>query len=114
MPAESAGPSRRRTADEEALAKLDAELAQRLELLRGLDALGDHVEPEPAREGDDHADEARVAAVRAQPVDEGLGDLEAVERQRVQIAQRRVAGAEVVECDPDPERAQLGEAGGAR
>ena len=37
---------------------------------------------------------------RGQALDERLGDLEDVERQRAQVAERRVAGPEVVEREP--------------
>ena len=47
---------------------------------------------------------SRVASSR----DEGAVDLDLVEREAAQIAQRRIAGAEIVERDPDAERAQLG------
>ena len=49
---------RARAAEEVALAEAGLELAQRGELLGGLDALGDDLELERAREVDDHADEA--------------------------------------------------------
>ena len=55
-----------------------------------------------------------LAAAGRQAVDERLGDLERVQRQRVQVGQRRVAGAEVVERDLDAELAQLVEALHAR
>ena len=46
---------------------------------------------------------------RAMPSTNGLGDLEDVERQLAQVAERRVAGAEVVERESHaqvPQRAQ--------
>jgi hypothetical protein len=42
----------------------------------------------------------------ARAVHERFRDLEDVDRQRAQAGQRRVAGAEVVERDPHPQRAQ--------
>src|SRR3954471_12885517 len=48
--------------------------------------------------------DGRVAlAAGRHAVDEGLVDLERVDREAPQVAQRRVAGAEVVEGQPDPE-----------
>ena len=65
------------------------------------------LELERAREVDDHAHERALLAAAGEAVDERLGDLEDVERQRVQVAERRVAGAEVVEREPHAELAQL-------
>src|SRR3712207_8662228 len=42
-----------------------------------------------------------------QPVHERLGDLQDVERERLQVAERRVSRAEVVERDPDALGAQV-------
>ena len=46
-------------------------------------------------------------AVDLDVADEGAVDLDLVEREPLQIAQRRVAGAEIVERDPHPDGAQL-------
>ncbi len=43
----------------------------------------------------------------AEILDEGAIDLDLVEREALQVAQRGIAGAEIVERDPDPELAQL-------
>src|SRR5258706_14353337 len=40
-------------------------------------------------------------------VDEAAVDLDLVERKALQIAQRGIAGAEIVECDPHPDAAKL-------
>src|SRR4051794_1432615 len=110
----SAAPEARRggagATEEVALAEAGLQLAQRGELLGGLDALGDDLEVERAGEVDDHADEARFAPAGGQAVDERLGDLQRVQRQRMQVRQRRVACAEVVEGDLHAELAQLVEA----
>ena len=45
--------------------------------------------------------------------DQAVVDLEDVDRQRAQLAQRRVAGAEVVQRDPHPGGAQRARAGGS-
>ena len=54
---------------------------------------------------------ARASAERSAPwpdfLDERLGDLEDVDREALQVAQRRVAGAEVVDREPDAERLEL-------
>src|SRR4051794_9355674 len=49
----------------------------------------------------------RACALAGQQVlDETAVDLELVEREALQIAERRIAGPEIVERDPNPERAQ--------
>ena len=40
-------------------------------------------------------------------VDEAAVDLDLVERKALQVAQRRIAGAEIVQRDPHPDRAKL-------
>src|ERR687897_3537326 len=90
-----------RAAEEVTLSQLGSELPQGGELTCGLDALGDHLKLERACEVDDHRDEAGLAAPSRQPVHEWLGDLQAVERQRMKVAERRVPRAEVVERNPD-------------
>ena len=72
---------------------------QQLELLDRLHALGgrDHVEararPVTAR------DDRRAIGSRGDFRDERAVDLDLVEREHAQVAQRRIAGAEVVEND---------------
>ena len=51
---------------------------------------------------------------RVHVLHERLRDLDDVERQRAQVAERRVAGAEVVEREPDAHRTKLPEARQAR
>jgi hypothetical protein len=51
----------------------------------------------------------RAAPAVAQVADELPVDLECVQRERVQVGQRRVAGAEVVEGDQEAEFVQFGE-----
>ncbi len=81
-----------------------AERAQALELAFRLDALGNDAHTERAGHADDRLDDRAVAvAVLAQAHDERAVDLQAVERIALQVAQRRVAGAEVIEQQPDAE-----------
>src|SRR5919106_269146 len=82
------------------------ERAERFGLLACLDAFGDDLEAEGAGEPENRLDEC---AVVVDPIDERLGDLEHVDREVVQMAQGRIAGAEVVECEPHSELAQLSE-----
>ena len=53
-------------------------LAQESELAVGLDPLGDHLEIEVARQGDDGQRDGAVVRLVGQPGDEGAGDLEGV------------------------------------
>ena len=45
--------------------------------------------------------------LKAEVVDEGAVDLDLVEREALQIAQRGIAGAEIVKRDPHPQAAEL-------
>ena len=77
-----------------------------------LDPLGEHLDVELAPDGDDAAQQCgggaapSVRARRRQVADEAPVDLDAVDGQLVQPAERREAGAEVVERDPHAEVAQ--------
>ena len=71
------------------------------ELAVGLDALGDHGEAEGVAEADDGGDDRRVLRVRAQPVDERTVHLDCFDREALQVPERRVAGPEVVDAEPD-------------
>src|SRR6267142_1203311 len=72
--------------------------AQELELLGGLDALGEHAQAQRVAHADDPLREAH---------DERAVDLQAVDRQAGEIRKARVAGAEVVHRDLHAERFQL-------
>ena len=52
-------------------------------------------------------DDRRVLGILAEPVDEGPVDLQHVDGEPLQVAERRVAGAEVVDGQLDAERAQV-------
>ena len=69
-----------------------------------LDPFGDHVEAQALTEVDDPAHELLLARILVDPVDERTVDLENVDREVAQMRERRVAGAEVVDRDPDPQR----------
>jgi hypothetical protein len=71
----------------------------------GLDALDDQGPVQRAGHRDHRRDDGLVLLVPAQASDEAPVDLENVEREPAQVGQRRVAGAEVVERQPD---AQVG------
>jgi hypothetical protein len=73
-------------------------------LLVGLDALGHDPQLEGLAEADDGVAEGGVLGVEGDPVDERLVQLEDVEGEAAQVAEGRVAGAEVVNGQPDAER----------
>ena len=95
-----------RAAEVVALGAAAAQVDQRLQDALGLHALGDDVEAEVAGEVDRRADDHGVAVVVGHRGDEGAVDLDLVERQLLEVGERRLAGAEVVEREPDAERAQ--------
>ena len=96
-----------RPGEVEALAEVAAEREQLGELVGGLDPLGDDRHLEALAEADDRAGDRGLAAVDPDPVDERAVDLEHVDREARQVAQRGVAGAEVVDREPHPEPLQL-------
>ena len=99
-----------RPAENIALDVRAAELADQGQLVMGLGALGGGVHAEALGEGDDGADDRGVAAARlGGAADEALVDLDLVERRLLQIAERGIAGAEIVEREADADRLQLGE-----
>src|SRR6185312_10429209 len=75
-----------RPAEVKSLRRLTAELAQALELLLGLDALGDGVQPETAGDPDDGAHDRRIVRVGCHVANEGAVDLQSIDRQMLQIA----------------------------
>src|SRR5207344_165903 len=91
-------------AEEVSLALVAAKAPQLRELLRRLDALGHRLEPERAAQADDGAHDRGISTVRGQARDERAVDLEHVDREALEIAQARVARAEVVDGEPDANR----------
>ena len=77
-------------------------------MLARLDALGRDEQAERRAHRDDRLDHGGGVGHR-QAVDERAVELEPVEREAAQVAERRVAGAEVVEHDPHAEAAQRGQ-----
>src|SRR5262249_55634695 len=96
---------RHRLREEEALTELAAEVAQRRHLVEPLDAFGDHVELEAPPERDDGRSEALVGLVVGDQ--ERAVHLEDVDRQAAEVAERRVARAEVVHRESDAERLEV-------
>src|SRR5690242_15445018 len=92
---------RLRLREEEALAVIAAEAAQQLELVVVLHSLRDGAETEALREADDRADDLLAAVLLEDRADEGAIDLQCVAGETPEEAERRVAGAEVVDLRPD-------------
>ena len=80
---------------------LTAFLQQEGGLRRGLHSLGDHLEIKIVRHGDERADDRGILRVFADLADEAAVDLDARQREVRQRAQRRIAGAEIVEGELD-------------
>ena len=97
---------RRRAAEEIALAEAAAHLPEALGLGGMLDPLGHRREPERVAEPQDRVDERFIRAVADELVDERLRDLQRLDRELGETAQRRVARAEVVDRQPDAELAK--------
>ena len=76
-------------------------LTQHLQLLGGLHALGHGLHVEGARQRYDRGDQRRDVGRVGDALHEGLVDLERVDRQLGQEAQRGIAGAEIVDRDAD-------------
>ena len=82
----------------------DAEGREAQERLLVLDALGHGPQAEAAAEVDDGLHDRRVGIVAHEVADERAVDLQLVDRQVLEDAERRVAGAEVVDRDADAGR----------
>ena len=67
-----------------------------------LDSLGDDLHPQRPRHHRDGADDVDVRRSVRQPGDQRPVDLDLVEREALQIAERAVAGPEIVHGDPRP------------
>src|SRR6185295_6491117 len=86
-----------RRGEEVSLPVIAAHLPQLRELGRSLDALRDHLQVEAVAETDDGAHDLRLVRMAAVGAEEGAVDLQRVHGQAVEMAERRVAGAEVVD-----------------
>ncbi len=98
------GLSGSRAAEDVTLDLAAAELPDQVEIVVRLHALGGRIHAKRLGERDDGADD-RAVAVRGRrgAANEALVDLDLVERRFLQIAERAVAGAEIVERQPHPE-----------
>src|ERR1051326_2739023 len=98
-----------RLREEEALHHVAPVAAKEHGLFFHLDAFRDDFEAEGVGHGDDGGDDGGAVRVGVDVADEGLVDLERVDREALEVGERRVAGAEVVERDADAELLQLRE-----
>jgi hypothetical protein len=96
-------PRLRRPGEEETLAEVAAKVSQCRPLFVGLDPLGDRLQFERLTQLDDGLGQRRVLAVRGDPLHEGAVDLENVHREALEVAQRGVPGAEVVDGQANTE-----------
>jgi hypothetical protein len=105
LPVQQPGHLRRvqRPAEQIALRQLGTEVPEQLGLPNGLDALRDDRQVKRPCEVEDRRGEVRLATALGQRTDEASVDLDLVDRQLVQVAERGVPGAEVVERQPDPD-----------
>ena len=86
--------------------------AERVEHFRGLDSFADHAEREVVAEVDHRPDDRGVRRVLLHVVHERAVDLELMDRQGRQIAERCLAPPEVVEADAHAGLVQRGNDGG--
>ena len=75
--------------------------------LGAFDTLRDNLEAERMPERDDLLDDAPVRLVREHVHHEGLVDLDLVGRDLLQVSERGIAGAEIVDRDADAHLAQF-------
>src|SRR5688572_30138821 len=95
------------TAEQITLHAVAVPRGQELELLLGLHALRDHLQLQGVREGDDGGGDGGVVGVGGDVAYERLVDLQGVDGEPLQVAERRVPDPEVVDGDPYPDSLQL-------
>ena len=84
-----------------ALCQFAAHHLQGIDLRRGLDAFGQHPHVEAASHRHHGLHDGAVVGVAGQALDEGAVDLDAIDRQALEVAERGEAGAEVVQREAD-------------
>jgi hypothetical protein len=95
-------PNRRRPAEQISL-QVRAILQRKMDCLRiGLHPLGGDGHSERLAKPDDRTDDRHRTLVVWQVLDEAAVDLDLVEREAAQIAQRRISGSEIVHRDLHP------------
>src|SRR6185312_13208063 len=98
-----------RAGEQEALAAVAVLLPDQRELLRALDALGQGLDRERLAELNEASQEDLTLVPVADLRDERAVDLERVDWELLEVGERRVAGAEVVDRDPHAEPLDLQE-----
>ena len=93
-------------ADQESLRVVDAELAQQVQRGLVLDTLGDRLDAEVLGHGDDRLHDLLIGGIDREVPDELDVDLDEGDRQVLQVGERAVAGAEVVEREAAAETTQ--------
>src|SRR6266446_2486590 len=78
-------------------------------LLEGFDALGDHGQIEALAHGDDRLGDRLVLEVLRKVADKGAVHLERVDREALEVRERRVADSEVVDGEPHAHLLDFGE-----
>src|SRR5712692_9610713 len=89
---------RRGSREQISLTELAMQRLEQRALLGGLDPFGDDVDRQAVAEGQDRADDLDVLRL-ARGAHERRVDLQRVDRKAMQVAERRVAGPEIVERD---------------
>src|ERR1700686_2157177 len=95
---------RHRPAEEIALPLFASHADQEIGGRAVLDPFGAHRQAELPAQSHGRADDGRIAGIGEQFEHEGAVDLQSIERKFLQIAQARIAGAEIIEHDADAER----------
>ena len=83
-----------------------AEGVENLELLDTLDTFGNGAQAVGARHGDDRGDDGLAFRELSQLIDKGAIDLEAVDRELAEVAERVACHGEIVDSDADALSAQ--------
>ena len=83
------------------LAFVTAHLRHQRVLLFGFDTLGDNPLAQAVPHGDDRLDDDQVLGFGGAPHDERTVDFDGIHREGGQVAEGGVAGAEIVEGDPE-------------
>src|SRR6185436_11950699 len=96
-----------RRRDQKTLRLVAAQLLEHVKGVHRLDSLGDDSNAETMCHSDDGRHERGALSRFAEILDESRIDFEAVDRQLLQIAQRRVSRAEVIERNVQSEPPQL-------
>ena len=89
--------------EQEALAAVAVLVLQEAQLVLALDALGERLDRHRLAELHERADQRLAFGALRQARDERAVDLQRVDRKLLQMGERGVAGAEVVDRDADPE-----------